>query len=322
MSARTAAVLAAAVCIVLALAQDAAPGWAGFHTWQYAAALAIAMIAVVGYVLEARQGRDGEVGRRLVVAMIGALVIGVAGLIAGLLGPDTQTVTQAPGTVAPLPAVGAAAFFPLAGPAEIARGDTRVILRRRDGTSLEIEPGRRRFVGANALTLVPHLAAFVDVKDLRGNHLTVTQPTNPSFLSPVLLFGQDVPIAGKDVPSDAFAAPALHRQIKAFYFAQGVPGAQHAASLGTGPAMLFAIDDDDGRLIPGAIGFARSGSGVRLGGLELGASLGTYPELEISAVPYPLAIWFGAALTIAGAVYARSPWSKILSGARIREGAV
>ena len=322
MSARAAAMLAAAACIGLALAQDAAPGWSGFHTWQYAAALAIAMIAIVGYVLEARQGRDGEAGRRWIVAMIGTLVLGMAALSSGLLGPDTQIVTQAPGTVAPLPAIGAAAFFPLAGPAEIARGDARLTLRRRDGTSSEVVFGRSRFVGANALRLVPHVAAFVEAKDLRGNHLTVTQPTNPSFLSPVLLFGQNVPIAGKDVPSDAFAAPALHRQIKAFYFEKGVPGAQHAANLGTGPAMLFAIDDDDGRLIPGAIGFARSGAAVRLGGLELRASLGTYPALEISAIPYPLAMWLGVALTLAGVGYARLPWPKILPGARAREGAV
>jgi hypothetical protein len=320
-SPRVAAVVAAAILILLVLAQDALPGWAGYHTWQYAAALGIVMIAVTGYVLEARQGRDGESGRRLVVAMIGALVIGVAGLTAGLLGPDTETVSQAPGTVAPLPAVAAAAFFPIATPDEIARGDTRLTLRRRDGTSLEIEPGRGRFVGASILRLVPHVAAYVAAFDPRGNHLTVTQPTNPSFLSPVLLFAQDVPIAGKDVPSDAFAAPALHRQIKAFYFAKGVPGPQHAHSPGSGATVLFAVDDDAGRLIPGAIGFAPSGAELALGGLRLKASLGSYPALQIVAIPYPLAVWFGGALVIAGAIYSRSPWTKILTGARMPEGA-
>jgi hypothetical protein len=262
------------------------------------------MVAVTGYTLDARAGRDGETGRRLAIAMIGALVIGAAGLISGLLGPDTETVTRAPGTVAPLPALGAAAFFPLAGPDEIARGDITVTLRRRDGTTLEIDPGRPRFVGPSALRLVPQTAAYVSARDSAGNHLTVTQPTNPSFLSPVLLFPQTVPIAGKDVPSDAFAAPAVHRQIKAFYFAKGAAGVQHAAALGSGAAVLFAVDDDAGTLVPGAIGFDPSGRDVFLGGVRLRASLGTYPALEIAAVPYPLALWFGAALLFAGGAYA------------------
>jgi hypothetical protein len=304
MSGRIAALCVAAGCLALVFAQDVAPGWAGYHTWQYAAALAIGMIAVFGYLQEARRGGDGEDGRRLVIPSIGVLVIGAAGLISGLLGPDTETVARAPGTVAPLPAVGAAAFFPLAGPDDIAHGDEALTLRQRNGTTLAIEPGRGRFVGANVLRLVPQRAAYVTARDPRGNHLTVTQPTNPSFLSPVLLFPQTVPIAGKDVPSDAFAAPAVHRQIKAFYFAKGVAGAQHGVDARQGAELLFAVDDDAGRLVPGAIGFAPSGHEVLLGGVRLQASLGTYPALEVSAVPYPLALWFGIALLLVGGAYA------------------
>ncbi len=304
MSARVTALCAASGCVVMVLAQDFVPGWPGYHSWQYAAALVIGMIAVIGYVQDARHGRDGETGRRLVIVLIGALVVTATGLISGLLGADTETVARAPGTVAPLPAVGAAAFFPLAGPQDIARGDEALTLRQRNGTSLAIEPGRGRFVGANVLRLVPQRAAFVTARDPRGNRLTVTQPTNPSFLSPVLLFPQSVPIAGKDVPSDAFATPAVHRQIKAFYFAKGTAGLQHGAALGSSAAILFAVDNDGGQLVPGAIGFAPSGHEVSLGGIRLQASLGTYPALEVSAVPYPPALWFGIALVLGGAAYA------------------
>ncbi len=323
MSARTAAVLAAAAGVVLTLAQDVAPGWPGYHTWQYAAALAIAVTAVVGYVLEARRGSDGEIGRRLVLAMLGALVITAAGLLSGLLGPDTETVARAPGTVAPLPAVPGAAVFPVANPPDIVAGDASVTLRLRDGRSIEIAPGSGRFAGATALRLVPQTAAYVEARDPRGNHLTITQPTNPSFLSPVLLFTQSVPLAGKVVPSDSFAVPALHRQIKAFYFTKGALGAQHLGSLGADAAVLFAVDDDAGRLIPGAIGFAPSGRETPLGGLQLTATLGTYPALQTSAVPYPPALWFGAALCLIGIVYAvrwRVPPQAVdvVSGGRLR----
>jgi hypothetical protein len=324
MSGRIAALCAAAGCLALVFAQDVAPGWAGYHTWQYAAALVIGMIAVFGYLQEARHGRDGEDGRRFVIPAIGVLVIGAAGLISGLLGADTETVARAPGTVAPLPAIGKNAAAPIAGPDDIARGDEALTLRQRNGTTLAIEPGRGRYVGANVLRLVPQRAAYVTARDPRGNHLTVTQPTNPSFLSPVLLFPQTVPIAGKDVPSDAFAAPAVHRQIKAFYFAKGAAGTQHAASVGSGAALLFAVDDDAGRLIPGAIGFAPSGHEVLLGGLRLQASLGTYPALEVSAVPYPLALWFGVALVLAGGAYAANlvpPWRKKVTGGGPRAAA-
>ena len=303
MSGRAIALIAAAGCLALVFAQDLWPAWAGFHTWQYAATLAIAMTAVAGYALEARRGADGEQGRRLVVAMIGALVVAAAGLTAGLLGPDTENVARAPGTVAPLPDVGAAAFFPVAGADDIARGDARIVVRQRNGSSLELAPGDRRFVGATSLRPKPQTAVYVEARDARGNHLTITQPTNPSFLSPVMLFPQSVPLAGRDRPVDAFAVPPAHRQVKIFYLAPGsLPGELHGTA--PGAAVLFAVDDDGGRPIPGGIGFASSGREVALGGLRLRATAGTYPSLEISAIPLPPALWIGIALFAGGLAYA------------------
>ncbi len=308
MSPRTVALAAALASIGLVLAQDAAPAWAGFHSWQYAATLALGAIAIGAYIGGARKGEDGAIGTRLIVAMTGALVIIAAGIASGLLGPDTETVARAPGTVAPLPDVGAAAFFPIADAAAIVRGDARVGLRRRNASALDIGPGERRYVGATALELVPQVAAYIEARNPRGERLTITQPTNPAFLSPVLLFVQQVPIAGKMLPADTFATPALHRQIKAFYFAKGASGAAPASHGGSGKtaAVLFAVDDDNGRLQPGGIGFAPSGSTVDLGGLRLRPTVGTYPALVVSAVPYPLALWIGGALFIGGLGFARS----------------
>lgn len=300
MSSRAIAAVAALACTALVLAQDVVPAWAGFHTWQYAATLAIAATALAGYAWEARAGGDGERGRRFTIAAIGALVVVAAGIASGLLGPDAQTVQRAPGTVAPLPDVGAAAFFPPAGAAEIASGSARIVLRRRNAPEVDLGPGERRFIGASALALVPAVAAYVEARDAAGRRLTITQPTNPAFLSPVLFFPQRVTIANKQLPADAFATPALHRQIKAFYFAKDAAGAVRAHGLAAQTAVLFAVDDDGGRLLPGGIGFAPSGGEVTLGGLRLRPTLGTYPTLQICAIPYPPAMWLGFALIVFG----------------------
>src|ERR1700729_1154511 len=107
----------------LVLAQLVVPAWAGFHTWQYAGALALAALVILTYVAGARKGEDQDTGRRLTIAMIGALVLIGAGLASGLLGPDTDTLARAPGTVAPLPDAQAAAFFPNVDAPVVAAGD-------------------------------------------------------------------------------------------------------------------------------------------------------------------------------------------------------
>lgn len=303
MSPRSIALASAFGIVAIVFAQDVAPQWRGFHDWPYALLVALLCQIVFGYANDARRGRDGEVGARLVFAMIGAFVIGGAGLASALLGPDTETIVRAPGTVAPLPEVGAAAFFPSANAADIARGDAAIVLRRRSGAGVELLPGKRRFFGATELQIQPQTAAYVEARDVQGRRVTITQPTNPSFLSPVLLFGRTVPIAGKDLPSDAFATPALHRQIKAFYFSKA-EAAHAAARLPAKDVVLFAVDDGSGKLLQGAIGFAPSGAEVTLGGVRLRPTIGSYPALVVSAVPYPAAAWLGLACFVGGAAYA------------------
>lgn len=302
-SGRAFALVAGAAGIGLTLAQYVAPAWAGYHTWQYAAALALAGFVLLAYARGARK-EDGEAGARLAIAAIGAVVIAAAGLCSGLLGPDTRVVRSAPGTVTPLPDVGAAAFFPIEDAPGIARSDVDVLLRRRGADALVVPAGGRRYLGASALETQPQIAAYVEARDASGAHLTITQPTNSAFLSPVLFFPQHVTIAGKSLAADAFATPAQRKSVKVFYFPKDAAGPAAALHGVEGPAVLFAVDDDGGKLVPGGIGFAPSGKEVTLGGLRLRATLGTYPSLVISSVPYPLAVAIGLALLLGGLAYA------------------
>jgi hypothetical protein len=306
-SSRTIALVAAVAGMAAVFAQIIWPSWTGFHTWQYAGALFLAGLAIVTYI---RSGEDGDAGKRLAVALIGALVVLMAGLASGLMGPDTDTISHAPGTVAPMPDAQAAAFFPNVDAAAIARGDAQIELRRKNGSIIELPPGSRRTLGTVTLETSPHIAAYVEARDLQGRHLTVTQPTNAAFLSPILLFASSVAIMGKDLPADGFAVPAQHRAVKVFFIKRGSAMAAQLHGAGGGDAVLFAVDDDTGHPIPGGIGFAASGMTVELGGLRLQATLGTYPELVVSAAPWPWALWLGLLAFIGGLVYAFVPMGK------------
>ncbi|HYZ17313.1 MAG TPA: hypothetical protein VE591_12970, partial [Candidatus Acidoferrum sp.] len=218
MTGRVTAVVVAAIAIALVLAQDLAPRTALYHTWQYALALAIALAIVLLYANGARRGEEGVSGKRLAVAMLGAAVIDLAGLASGLMGPDTASVIGTPGTVSPIPALGAAAFFAPADADGIARGDGAVTLRRRNAPEIAVGSGSRHALGESIVYLEQRPAAYIDAYDEKGAHLTVTQPTNPSFLSPVLLFRDTQKIAGTTVPFDTFATPARKRMLRALYF--------------------------------------------------------------------------------------------------------
>jgi hypothetical protein len=65
-------------------------------------------------------------------------------------------------------------------------------------------------------------------------------------------------------------------------------------------SLLFAVDDENGRLVRGGIGFARSGTVVELAGIRLKPTLGNYPALAVSAVPYPPALVVGSLLFAGG----------------------
>jgi hypothetical protein len=307
-TARVAALSVAAIAIALVLAQDFYPGTPLYHSWQYALALAIALAVLVAYANGARRGDDGVRGRRLLLATAGAAAVALAGLASGLLGPDTAVIAGTPGTVVPIPTLGAAAFFGAADAATIGRGSGTVILRRRNAGEIALGPSARRLLGESVVYLEPRPAANVDVSDAGGAHLTVTQPTNASFLSPVLLFHARQRIGAVDVPLDTFAAPARHRIVRALYFTPkdlAQFGHAGAAVDPARPALVLSAADDRGN--PQGITLAPSGSEVVLGGIRVGVTLGTYPVLAIAAAPPTWLLIGGVALFLAGLAWSALP---------------
>jgi hypothetical protein len=309
---RIAALAVAALAIALVLAQDVYPRTPLYHTWQYALALAIALVILLAYANGARRGADGAAGKRLLVAVAGAVVVGVAGMASGLLGPDTAPVIGTPGTVTPIPALGAAAFFAPADAAALARGSAGVTVRRRGAPEIVLAPGSRRLTGESLLYLEPHPAAFVEAFGAHGDRLTVTQPAGASFLSPVLLFREQQRIGEFDVPFDTFAVPARHRVLRAIYFRPDqLQRFTHAGAVAdpTRPALILTASDDAGKQL--GITLVSSGHTVELAGIRVRAAVGSYPALAVAAAPATWALVSGIILFVAGVV-----WSTLRRGGR------
>jgi hypothetical protein len=299
------ALLASALLAFAVLAQEVVPTWTGFHDWRYALLLGALAMGPLGYIRFARKGGDGEFGGRCAIAFIGALLIGVAGLACGLLGPDSVSLARAPGTVLPLPDLGAAAFFPTVDADGIRNGDAVLLLRRRGGQSTPVTPGGRRFWGSYVVESHLRHAAYVEARDERGGRLTVTQPSGGTFLSPTLLFASSESIGGRLLPSDFFAVPAARRRVEAMYLSpETVRGTRAERSIGEHPAVLFAVDDDGGHLLPQGIALSSLGGDVQAGGVLLRATAGAYPELIVSAVPSSAVLWLGGVWLAAGTLWA------------------
>jgi len=288
---------AAAACaaFALALAQDVLPGAAFYHGWQYALLLAAALAVVAASIVS-----DLRAGNRwAALAFAGALLAGVAGLGSGLLGPDTAAVIGTPGTVAPIPALGAAAFFGAADAPAIARGDASIVLRRPGKPALEVTRSGHVLDGESILGLDARPAAFIDAWDDHGAHLTITQPSNASFLSPVLLFRQRQKIGQFDVPFDIFGTPGRARIFHALFFTpRDLANFRHAVADTSRPALILTASDDSGK--PLGIALAPSGQLVELGGVRVRATLGTFPALTIASVPPLWTLAGGLALAVLG----------------------
>lgn len=306
MSARGTALLAAVGAIGLTLAQFVAPARDWYHSWQYAALLAIALAAIVGYAWPAWRGADGTAGKRLAWAMLGALAVGIAGLLSGLIGPDTVTVIGTPGTVTPLPDLGAAAFFPAVDAQSLARGETSVTLRRRNAPSVEI--GERPVpLGLAIVFTRARPAGYVVARDAAGNRLTVTQPNNSSFLSPVILFRESQPIRGQTYPMDTLAVPAAQRIVRVLYFSAADLAALRRDNPGaaSGESVVLSVTDEAGR--QRGLTMAPSGSAARVGDLTLSVTLGRYPVLVVASAPQPAVTLAGTIVFVLAALWAALP---------------
>lgn len=270
-----------------------------FHTWQYAAMLALCAVFALRYAARANVFGDPH-ERPALVALMGAFLVIAGGLTSGLLGADTQTIVRSPGVVAPIPDIEAAAFFPIADADSIGR-PTPILIRRRGRPELTLVPGQARYIGASILTSVPRVAAYVEVHDDRGNHVTITQPSNVSFLSPVMLFMRMEDIEGKRLPADSFAVPAAHRIVRVLYFSpKQTANFKSAASVSGKEALLLAMTDDRGAVMRGQIAVALSGQEVKLDRLRIRATIGRYPALSIASAPLPLPFTLGTLVFLGG----------------------
>jgi hypothetical protein len=277
--------------IGMVAAQDAYPGQSLYHYGWYNAIDA-------GLVIVAALHLRGRATRGLIVATFGAAIVVLTGVASGLMGPDTQTVIGAPGASVRNDDVGGTFVFPLAqsnAPVELQRGNSVVSI-----------DGSRRYTGGFVMWQQPRTVVFVNAADAKGNHLTITQPTNASFLSPVLLMQLSTNIAGMNVNYDTFAVPAQRLSVKAVLFTQ-----QQAAQLRASPpiigrpAVLFAVSDNADRVLPHGIGLVPSGDRKLIAGLLLGGNVGAYPAIVVASAPYLPLFIAGIIVFIAGVVMLR-----------------
>jgi len=278
------------------------PGRDLYHFGWFNLALAALVIAALIAARGAFRSVRGARARIAVVAIaFGAATAGFAGVASGLLAPDNKTVIGAPGASVRVDDLGGSLSFPLKASAD---GPAPEVAFVRSGWTTSIGSGPRD-IGSFVLRQVPRDVVYVEATDARGGSLTVTQPNGSAFLSPVLLLEQKQKIPGTslNLPFDAFAVPAAHRNVKAVLFT-----AQQAAMLSPtaarqGQAVLFDVDDEDDRPLPNAIALAHDGETVEVGGLHLKAALFRYPAIEYVAAPSLVAVVLGALAVAAGFLF-------------------
>lgn len=293
----TAFVAASLLVAVAVLVEIVLPGRALYHAgWYNVALAALVAVAVAG---GRRAGRGGTRRARaaILATLAGTAVVGAAGIVNGLLAPDNQTIVGAPGQRVRVESLGTLAF-PLS--AASADGDAHVTLERPLHFPVSVG-ARSRDVGSFILRAIDRSVVAVEARDARGNRLTITQPTGSAFLSPVLLMQQRQTIAGMDLPYDSFDVPAARRVVKAVLFsaAQSALFVRGGAQIGE-PSVLFAVDDENERPLPRAIGLSAGGRPVAAGGLILRGVVETFPAVEAFAVPNALATALGTLVLLGG----------------------
>lgn len=260
----------------MVLAQDVFPGSNVYHYGWYNA-LDVALFVLAAMQLRPFRKTHGPVFSLLAAAAFGGAIVVFAGVSSGLMGPDTHTIIGAPGASVRDNDVGGSFVFPLSGnTVAFERGNARVTVA-----------SGRRYAGGFVLWERPRTVVHIEAADARGGHLTITQPTNASFLSPVLMMEQSTSIDGMHVRFDSFSVPAAQRNVKAVLFSAQQAAQLHADPPIAGqPAILFAVADFKDRVVPGGIGIVPPDVEKSLGGLRLTASIQTYPAVVIASAPY------------------------------------
>ncbi|MBV9271421.1 MAG: hypothetical protein JO165_10015 [Candidatus Eremiobacteraeota bacterium] len=280
-------VAAAAAVIAMAAAEYVLPGRSVYHYgWYSALFVAFAIVAL----LRARSLRT----RAAALMAAATVIVAIAGAASGLLGPDMTTIVGAPGASVANADLGGSLQFPVSADAS---GENVVHLIR---GSHATDIGSRRYLANAVLWQEPRTVVYVEARDTRGNHLTVTQPTGASFLSPVLLMQSTTQVAGMQVGVDSFSVPALGRSVKAVLFTPQQAAQLHTSRPLNGYAILFAVSDAKDRAIPGGIGIGASTQSVALAGLRLRAAVGNYPAIVIASTPFLPALIFGVLLALSG----------------------
>jgi hypothetical protein len=276
------------------------PGRPAYHAgWYNVALTALAIVVVVNGRKQWKAAQCSRSRLAILAVAFGAAAAGLAGVASGLFAPDNRDVVGAPGERVRVEELGTLAF-PLAG--EDRTAPVVVMLDRALHAPLEIG-ARARNAGSFILRAVPRDVVDVEVRDLLGNRLTVTQPNGSVFLSPVLLMQARQTIDGMDLPFDSFNVPAARRVVKAILFAPAEaavvlhdPGAFGQA------AVLFAVDDESERPLPHAIALSAGGTAVHAGGLWLRAEVTSYPEIEVISIPNSAVVTIGTLLVLGGLV--------------------
>lgn len=290
-------VVVAAVVIELVL-----PGKPVYHAgWYNVSLAALAIVAVLSGRRHVRAKADAKLRFAAVALITGAAIAGLAGVASGLLAPDDQTFVGAPGQRLRVESLGTL-DFPLASAESAAAGAVTLERPLHGAVTIGEAP---YYAGNFVLRATPRDVVYVEARDLRGNRLTVTQPSGSVFLSPILVMEHRQTIAGMDLPFDTFSVPAAQRVVKAVMFtaAQAAMLLRGGAALGQ-PAVLFAVDDENQRPVADGIALSAGGRPARVGGLMLRGLVMSYPAIEVAATPNLLATAFGTLLVLVGAIAA------------------
>lgn len=298
--------MVAALAVVGAVAVEfVLPGESVYHAGWYN--VFVAALVAIAIVAGRRRFRHAQSARRrlaTVTVVVGTAIAGLAGVASGLFAPDNQRIVGAPGQRMHVEELGELRF-PLGSPGS---GPQDAVMLQRPLHSAVAIGLLPRYSGNFIVRTIPRSVVYVEARDLRGNRLTVTQPSGSAFLSPVLLMEHRQNLAGLDLPYDSFNVPSERRIVKAVMFtpAQAAMLLHGSASLGQ-PAVLFAVDDENERPLPHAIALSAAGRAVRAGGLILQGSVETYPAVEVVAAPNLLATALGTLLVLGGLIALISP---------------